>query len=73
MQTAKFVRGAGKQSVFILRVKHGSNPKMAFLMPNHELHPYFQWAVDNDLVEDASEVSRLLSFETCQGLSIIAT
>jgi hypothetical protein len=45
-QTAKFVRGAGRQSVFVLRVKQVANPNFTFLMPGHPLHPYFEWLID---------------------------
>ena len=50
-QTAKFVRGAGKQSVFVLRVKQVGNPNFAFLDPGHPLHPYFQWLIDHPPAE----------------------
>lgn len=50
-QTANFVRGAGRQSIFVLRVKQGGNPKFAFLMPDNPLHPYFQWLVEENLAE----------------------
>ena len=52
------MRQAGKQSVFVLRVKQGANPNFAFLMPDHPLQSYFQWLVDMDPEEKPPLVSR---------------
>lgn len=49
VQTAKFVKGAGRQSIFVLRVKQANNPNFMFLMPQDRLHPYFEWLLDADL------------------------
>eukprot|EP00884_Botryococcus_braunii_P022087 jgi/Botrbrau1/8562/Bobra.0359s0026.1 len=53
-QTAKFVRAAGHQSEFVLRVKHAHNPNFAFLLPSDPLHAYFQWLVKDDPQETLS-------------------
>ncbi|XP_076892475.1 uncharacterized protein LOC143544211 [Bidens hawaiensis] len=46
-RTALFVSKNGGQSEIILRVKQGDNPTFGFLMPDHHLHPYFRYLVDN--------------------------
>ncbi|XP_057977443.1 uncharacterized protein LOC131164341 [Malania oleifera] len=46
-RTALFVSKHGGQSEIVLRVKHGDNPAFGFLMPDHHLHPYFRFLVDN--------------------------
>ncbi|KAK3025565.1 hypothetical protein RJ639_041043 [Escallonia herrerae] len=46
-RTAMFVSKHGGQSEIILRVKQGDNPTFGFLMPDHELHAYFRFLVDN--------------------------
>ncbi|XP_076954613.1 uncharacterized protein LOC143629147 isoform X2 [Bidens hawaiensis] len=46
-RTALFVSKNGGQSEIILRVKQGDNPTFGFLMPDHQLHPYFRFLVDN--------------------------
>ncbi|KAL4198906.1 hypothetical protein AMTRI_Chr03g48420 [Amborella trichopoda] len=46
-RTALFVSERGGQSEIILRVKQGNNPTFGFLMPNHNLHPYFRYLVDH--------------------------
>ncbi|MQL72099.1 hypothetical protein Taro_004418 [Colocasia esculenta] len=46
-RTAKFVSEHGGQSEIILRVKQGGNPTFGFLMPDHKLHAYFRFLVDN--------------------------
>ena len=45
LQTAKFVRQAGPQTEFVLRVKQAANPNFNFLEPDDHLHPYFRWLV----------------------------
>ncbi|XP_021687641.1 uncharacterized protein LOC110670025 isoform X2 [Hevea brasiliensis] len=46
-RTAMFVSKHGGQSEIILRVKQGDNPTFGFLMPDHNLHPYFRFLVDH--------------------------
>ncbi|XP_031489882.1 uncharacterized protein LOC116257369 isoform X1 [Nymphaea colorata] len=46
-RTALFVNKHGGQSEIILRVKQGDNPTFGFLMPDHNLHPYFRFLVDH--------------------------
>ncbi|KAI7750314.1 hypothetical protein M8C21_005835 [Ambrosia artemisiifolia] len=46
-RTALFVSKNGGQSEIILRVKQGDNPTFGFLMPDHHLHPYFRFLVEN--------------------------
>ncbi|XP_047333894.1 protein suppressor of white apricot [Impatiens glandulifera] len=46
-RTALFVATHGGQSEIILRVKQGDNPTFGFLMPDHHLHPYFRFLVEN--------------------------
>ncbi|KAJ8766570.1 hypothetical protein K2173_023817 [Erythroxylum novogranatense] len=46
-RTAMFVSRHGAQSEIVLRVKQGDNPTFGFLMPDHELHPYFTFLVDH--------------------------
>ncbi|KAK9057071.1 hypothetical protein SSX86_024438 [Deinandra increscens subsp. villosa] len=46
-RTALFVSKNGGQSEIILRVKQGDNPTFGFLMPDHHLHPYFRFLIDN--------------------------
>ncbi|CAN6445362.1 unnamed protein product [Victoria cruziana] len=46
-RTALFVGKHGGQSEIILRVKQGDNPTFGFLMPDHNLHPYFRFLVDH--------------------------
>lgn len=45
LQTAKFVRQAGGQTEFVLRVKQAANPNFNFLEPSDLQHPYFRWLV----------------------------
>ncbi|KAK9795907.1 hypothetical protein WJX73_007739 [Symbiochloris irregularis] len=53
--TAKFVRESNSgQTEIVLRVKQGSNPRMAFLLPSNAQHPYFRWLVDCPPSEDVS-------------------
>lgn len=58
LQTAKFVRQAGGQTEFVLRVKQAANPNFSFLEPNDLQHPYFRWLVstkpEDMLVIDAA-------------------
>ncbi|CAN1147129.1 Splicing factor 3A subunit 1 [Linum perenne] len=42
-----FVSTHGGQSEIVLRVKQGNNPSFGFLMPDHDLHPYFRFLVDH--------------------------
>ncbi|XP_020591488.1 uncharacterized protein LOC110032259 isoform X2 [Phalaenopsis equestris] len=49
-RTATFVSEHGGQSEIVLRVKQGNNPTFGFLMPDHHLHPYFQYLVDHDQI-----------------------
>lgn len=46
-RTALFVSKHGGQSEIVLRVKQGDNPTFGFLMPDHHLHAYFRFLVDN--------------------------
>ncbi|KAL3159120.1 hypothetical protein ABBQ32_011114 [Trebouxia sp. C0010 RCD-2024] len=46
LQTAKFVRHAGGQTEFVLRVKQAANPNFKFLEPHDQQHPYFRWLVN---------------------------
>ncbi|KAF5175480.1 SWAP (Suppressor-of-White-APricot)/surp domain-containing protein [Thalictrum thalictroides] len=46
-RTAIFVSEHGGQSEIVLRVKQGNNPTFGFLMPDHYLHVYFRFLVDN--------------------------
>ncbi|XP_059662464.1 uncharacterized protein LOC132308408 isoform X2 [Cornus florida] len=46
-RTATFVSKHGGQSEIVLRVKQGDNPTFGFLMPDHHLHAYFRFLVDN--------------------------
>ncbi|CAN1789676.1 Protein suppressor of white apricot [Linum perenne] len=46
-RTAMFVSTHGGQSEIVLRVKQGNNPSFGFLMPDHDLHPYFRFLVDH--------------------------
>ncbi|PIA24878.1 hypothetical protein AQUCO_16300002v1 [Aquilegia coerulea] len=46
-RTAIFVSEHGGQSEIVLRVKQGNNPTFGFLMPDHYLHLYFRFLVDN--------------------------
>ncbi|XP_073308034.1 uncharacterized protein [Primulina huaijiensis] len=46
-RTAVFVSKHGGQSEIILRVKQGDNPTFGFLMPDHNLHPYFRLLVEH--------------------------
>ncbi|XP_077250932.1 SWAP (Suppressor-of-White-APricot)/surp domain-containing protein isoform X2 [Tasmannia lanceolata] len=46
-RTAIFVSEHGGQSEIVLRVKQGDNPTFGFLMPDHHLHAYFRFLVDN--------------------------
>lgn len=56
-QAAKFVRDAGRQSIFVLRVKQAHNPRFAFLMPNDPLNPYFEWMIREGIdVMNATQV-----------------
>ena len=48
MQTAKFVRGSGGQTEFVLRVKQAGNPNFRFLDPKDRLHLYFRWLVETN-------------------------
>ncbi|CAK7324569.1 unnamed protein product [Dovyalis caffra] len=47
-RTAMFVSKYGGQSEIVLRVKQGDNPTFGFLMPDHNLHPYFRFLVDHE-------------------------
>jgi Surp module len=62
-RTAKFVSEHGGQSEIVLRVKQGNNPTFGFLMPDHHLHPYFRFLVQNPnlLKTDASSDKGALS------------
>ncbi|XP_065862423.1 uncharacterized protein [Euphorbia lathyris] len=40
-----FVSKHGGQSEIVLRVKQGDNPTFGFLLPEHNLHPYFRFLV----------------------------
>ena len=60
MQTAKFVRGSGGQTEFVLRVKQAENPNFRFLDPKDRLHAYFRW-----LVESNPQVSTLCMHLHC--------
>ena len=62
-QTAKFVRQAGKQSIFVLRVKQEGNPNFAFLKPDDSLHAYFQWLVDTS----PEEIPPMVRCPNCMG------
>ena len=62
-QTAKFVRQAGRQSIFVLRVKQEGNPNFAFLKPDDPLYAYFQWLVDTCPEEDP----RMVRCLNCMG------
>lgn len=46
-RSAKFVSEHGGQSEIVLRVKQGNNPTFGFLLPDHHLHPYFRYLVEN--------------------------
>ncbi|EEF32910.1 splicing factor, suppressor of white-apricot homolog [Ricinus communis] len=46
-RTAMFVSKHGAQSEIVLRVKQGDNPTFGFLLPDHNLHPYFRFLVDH--------------------------
>ncbi|KAF3326662.1 splicing factor, suppressor of white-apricot isoform X2 [Carex littledalei] len=46
-RSAKFVSEHGGQSEIVLRVKQGNNPTFGFLLPDHHLHPYFRFLVEN--------------------------
>ncbi|KAL4554185.1 hypothetical protein LXL04_037362 [Taraxacum kok-saghyz] len=46
-RTALFVSKNGGQSEIVLRVKQGDNPTFGFLMPDHNLHPYFRFLVNH--------------------------
>ncbi|XP_037495712.1 splicing factor, suppressor of white-apricot homolog isoform X2 [Jatropha curcas] len=46
-RTAMFVSKHGGQSEIVLRVKQGDNPTFGFLMPDHNLHPYFRFLIDH--------------------------
>ncbi|DBA89641.1 TPA: hypothetical protein ACH3X2_004535 [Trebouxia sp. C0005] len=48
LQTAKFVRQAGGQTEFFLRVKQAANPNFNFLEPTDLQHPYFRWLVSTN-------------------------
>lgn len=54
-QTARFVREAGGQAEFVLRVRQAANPAFAFLAPADRCHAYYHW-----LLEAAPEVWVLL-------------
>ena len=60
LQTAKFVRQAGGQTEFVLRVKQAANPNFSFLEPNDQRHPYFRW-----LVSTKPEVNHFQAFLIC--------
>ncbi|KAJ4830660.1 hypothetical protein Tsubulata_017479 [Turnera subulata] len=49
-KTAMFVNKHGGQSEIVLRVKQGANPTFGFLMPDHDLHPYYRFLVDHQEV-----------------------
>ncbi|WCJ32960.1 SWAP (Suppressor-of-White-APricot)/surp domain-containing protein [Euphorbia peplus] len=46
-RTALFVSKHGGQSEIVLRVKQGDNPTFGFLLPEHNLHPYFRFLVEH--------------------------
>ncbi|XP_044499081.1 splicing factor, suppressor of white-apricot homolog isoform X1 [Mangifera indica] len=55
-RTAMFVSKHGGQSEIVLRVKQGDNPTFGFLMPDHHLHSYFRFLVDNsDLLSEENK------------------
>ncbi|KAK9822859.1 hypothetical protein WJX81_005320 [Elliptochloris bilobata] len=45
-QTARFVREAGGQAEFVLRVRQAANPAFAFLAHGDRCHAYFRWLLD---------------------------
>ena len=45
-QTARFVREAGGQAEFVLRVRQAANPAFAFLAPGDRCHAYFRWLLE---------------------------
>ena len=55
LQTAKYVRQAGGQTEFVLRVRQAGNSNFSFLDPNNHQYPYFRW-----LVSTKPEVSSCL-------------
>ncbi|XP_031284508.1 splicing factor, suppressor of white-apricot homolog isoform X2 [Pistacia vera] len=55
-RTAMFVSKHGGQCEIVLRVKQGDNPTFGFLMPDHHLHSYFRFLVDNsDLLSEENK------------------
>jgi hypothetical protein len=45
-QTARFVREAGGQAEFVLRVRQAANPAFAFLAPGARCHAFYRWLLD---------------------------
>jgi len=45
-QTARFVREAGGQAEFVLRVRQAANPAFAFLAPGVSCHAFYRWLLD---------------------------
>lgn len=60
-QTARFVREAGGQAEFVLRVRQAANPAFAFLAPGDRCHAYFRW-----LLEAAPQVGMLSECQVMQ-------
>jgi len=55
-RTALFVSEHGGQSEIVLRVKQGNNPTFGFLMPDHNLHSYFRYLVEQPhLLKDGAD------------------
>ena len=55
-RTALFVSEHGGQSEIVLRVKQGNNPTFGFLMPDHNLHSYFRFLVEQPhLLKDGAD------------------
>ncbi|KAG2591027.1 hypothetical protein PVAP13_5NG449700 [Panicum virgatum] len=55
-RTALFVSEHGGQSEIVLRVKQGNNPTFGFLMPDHNLHSYFRYLVEQpQLLKDGAD------------------
>lgn len=73
--TAKFVSEHGGQSEIILKVKQGSNPMFGFLNPDHYLHEYFRFLVQNPELVGGTAKKRPSSAEvvsnTGEGLSLL--
>ncbi len=74
LQTAKFVRQAGGQTEFVLRVKQAANPNFNFLEPSDLQHPYFRWLVSTKpevqlcrlpVFAVLHQHKRMLTFDVC--------